>query len=109
MIGSEKELFTQEIMAKLMNKCYNCKQFSSSDTVANADALSRKDDDQPLCQHQLRTESQCDICLSLTQEWSEFKAEVGDVGTLGTGPINCKQFSSSDTVALLFIKFFRTI
>ena len=52
----------------------------------NADALSRKDDDQPLCQHQLRTESQCDICLSLTQEWSEFKAEVDDVGTLGTGP-----------------------
>jgi hypothetical protein len=48
---------------------------------------SHKDDDQPLCQHQLRTESQCDICLSLTQEWSEFKAEVDDVGTLGTGPM----------------------
>ena len=53
----------------------------------NADALSRKDDDQPLCQHQFRTESQCDICLSLTREWSEFKAEVDGVGTLGTGPI----------------------
>ena len=35
----------------------------------------------------MRTESQCDICLSLTQEWSEFKAEVDDVGTLGTDPI----------------------
>jgi hypothetical protein len=47
----------------------------------NTEALSRKDGDQPLCQHQLRTESQCNICLSLTQEWSEFKAEVDDVGT----------------------------
>ena len=25
--------------------------------------------------------------MSLTQEWSEFKAEVDGVGTLGTGPI----------------------
>jgi len=53
----------------------------------NADALSRKDGDQPLCEHQMKGENdpECELCLTMSQDWSEFNGKVDTVGNLGTG------------------------
>jgi hypothetical protein len=53
----------------------------------NADALSRKDGDHPLCEHQMKGESnvKCDICISMSEEWSDFSCKVDNVGNLGIG------------------------
>jgi hypothetical protein len=62
-------------------------QHRSGSKHQNADALSGKDGDHPLCEHQMKGESnvKCDICISMFEEWSDFSCKVDNVGNLGIG------------------------
>jgi len=51
----------------------------------NADALSRKDVEEPLCSHQKEglTNFDCTTCKEMIDDWSEFKNDVDNIVNLG--------------------------
>lgn len=53
----------------------------------NADALSRKDGENPLCEHQLKGETcaDCTECTELMDEWSDFRNSVDNIVELNKG------------------------
>ena len=55
----------------------------------NADSLSRKDGEKVLCCHQQegKFNVECQSCKSMSEEWSNFKSDIDDVGNLVKGSV----------------------
>lgn len=57
----------------------------------NADALSRKDGENPLCTHQKdgQYKEDCSTCQSIVNDWSEFNCTVDNVGNISQNTFSC--------------------